>query len=461
MSTLVARPRRLWTFVGPLVTSIFALALFSSWNRPLLYDEFVYFVAGSLTFLELISVIQETTTNVNQGVTGAYLLSDWALMQIFGASDWALRLPSLLFGALFILYSLTFLRHKGIGAFGLTLFPVFLLTQELVMHYVGEARTYMPLAASAIGLLTYYSANDEWRRSLAGRATGWSAALIGVLFHPYIALYWPAVLLFGYWTQHRGEKRKKGTALSIVRWSNPAMVITGVVIYTAIALSTWARGRATAFVDPFTFLPAPLPIEILVQNLYAFTPPVAGVAGAVALLVSAIAVFVPADRARRKQAFRVLVEPAVLFIVAFGLALIVSLSSIAADFWIFPRQWIASTALAGLAIFWGGFLLLQRARDRSPARGTITASLLSAAVVIAAAGVASQQVTDLRTWATRTVAEQPDRSSLAEDLERVGTLSDGEWMEYSQVNLDQNGPVWPEFRSYYLDTDWTQFVLKD
>lgn len=44
------------------------------------------------------------------------------------------------------------------------------------------------------------------------------------------------------------------------------MVICGVVIHTAIALSTWARGRATAFVDSFNFLPGPLPVEILVQR---------------------------------------------------------------------------------------------------------------------------------------------------------------------------------------------------
>ena len=446
----------------PIATaSVAALIIFSSWNRPLLYDEFVYFVAGSLSFSEILSVIHETTTNVNQGVTGAYMFSDWALLQVFGAADWALRLPSLIFGAMFLVYSLIFLRHKGIGVFGLTLFPIFLLTQELVMHYVGEARTYMPLVAAVVGLLTYYSANEAWRRSPAGRATGWSSALIGVLFHPYIALYWPAVLLFGYWTQHRGQPRERRTIHSIVRWSNPAMVITGVVIYTAIALSTWARGRATAFVDPFNFLPGPLPIEILVQNFYAFIPMAAAVTAAVALVVSAIAVFVSSDRTQRRQTFSMIAEPLVLFIVAFVFALIVSLSSIAADFWIFPRQWIASTALAALAIYWGGFLLYQRARASSPARGRITATLLSAAVVIAAAGVATQQVADLREWAARFPAVQPDRSSLAQDLERAVTLSDAEWMEYSQVNLDQGGPVWPEFRSYYLDTDWTQFVLRD
>ena len=442
-------------------TSIIALCLFSSWNRPLLYDEFVYFVAGSLPLPEILSVIQETTTNVNQGVTGAYLLTDWALMQVFGAADWALRLPSQVFGALFIVYSLTFLRHKGVGAFGLTLFPLFLITQELVMHYVGEARTYMPLAAATIGLLTYYSATLQWRTSLAGRATGWSAAIIGVLFHPYIALYWPVVLLFGYWTQHRGSDGDASSLRSIVRWSNPPMVITGAIIFTAIAFATWARGRATAFVDPFNFLPGPLPVEILAQNLYASRPLAVATVIAAALILTTGALLARQPQSSRRSTAKALIEPAVLFVTAFVLALLVSLSSIVADFWIFPRQWIASTALAAIAIFWAGFVLCQQAACISTARGTTVAIALSAATVVAAAGVVVHQVTDLRDWNTRQPASQPDQADLAQNLARAGTLSDAEWMAYAQVNVDQGGQVWQEFRSYYLDTDWSQFVLRD
>ena len=442
-------------------TSVLALVLFSSWNRPLLYDEFVYFVAGSLSLSEVLWVIQETTTNVNQGVTGAYLLTDWALMQAFGAADWALRLPSLVFGVLFIVYALTFLRHKGVGAFGLALFPLFLLTQELVMHYVGEARTYMPLAAASIGLLTYYSATPQWRKSLAGRSTGWSAAIIGVLFHPYIAVYWPAVLLFGYWTQHRGSLWNKATTKSIVRWSNPPLVITGAVVYTAVAMFTWARGRATAFVDPYNFLPGSLPVEIVAQNLYAFTPPVVAVVAAIALGFIAAALLPPRSRLNGKAAIAALFEPAVLFITAVTLALLISFSSILADFWIFPRQWIASAAMGALALFWAGFQLKQCARDISRPRGVAVAVALSGLTVVAATGVMGQQIADLRAWICRPVINQPDRASLVAKLDRQDRLNDADWMEYAQVNVDQGGTVWPEFRNYYLNTDWSQFVLRD
>lgn len=82
-------------------------------------------------------------------------------------------------------------------------------------------------------------------------------------------------------------------------------------------------------------------------------------------------------------------------------------------------------------------------------------------MIIAAAAVATQQVAYLRVRASRLLAEQPDLPSLAEELDRVGTLSDGEWMQFSQMNLDEGGPVWLECRSYYLDTDRSDPVLRD
>lgn len=104
------------------------------------------------------------TTNFYQEVTGAYLLTDWVLMRVLGAADWALRLPSLVFGVLFIVYSLTFLRPKVAGTFGLTLLHVLLITQELVLHYVGEARTYTVLAEATIAPLTYDSGTPSGER---------------------------------------------------------------------------------------------------------------------------------------------------------------------------------------------------------------------------------------------------------------------------------------------------------
>jgi len=440
-------------------TSAIALGLFSSTNRPLLYDEFVYFMIGPLSFTETLSVIRDTTTNVNQGVTGAYLFSDWLLLQIFGASDVALRLPSLVFGAAFLTYALLFLRLRGMGFVALTIFPVFMITQELVMHYVGEARTYMPLAASAVGLLAYYCAPESFRKSPRGLAVAWSAAMIGVLFHPYIALYWPAVLLFGFLFL-----RGRHSLRNLVSFANPVLVLIGAAAYTTIAALTWIRGRANADVDPFNFLPGPLPVEILVQNFYAFVTPAIAAVAAVAVISSLALTLIGAPSGVKRAVCALaedLLPPAVLFILAFLLALAISFTSIAADFWIFPRQWIASAALASIAIFWAGYVVIAKAGVVSAGRERLSAALVTVAVAVPASTVAAQQARALIEWNARPAQTSPTQAQLDDLQSEQQQLTDGQWMPFAQVNADTGGRVWPEFRSYYLDTDWSEFVLQD
>ena len=448
-----------WRIFGPVATSAIALGLFSSINRPLLYDEFVYFMVGPLSFTETLSVVRDTTTNVNQGVTGAYLFSDWLLLQIFGASDVALRLPSLVFGAAFLTYALIFLRLRGMGFVALTIFPIFMITQELVMHYVGEARTYMPLVASAVGLLAYYCAPEPFRKSPRGLAVAWSAAMIGVFFHPYIALYWPAVLLFGFLFFQRQHSLR-----NLASFANPVLVLTGVATYTAIAALTWIRGRANADVDPFNFLPGPLPVEILVQNLYAFVNP-AAVALVAAAVISSLALTLIGASGGVKRAVRSLAKdllpPAVLFLLAFLAALAISFTSIAADFWIFPRQWIASAALAAIAIFWASYVVIANAGVVSAGRKRLSAALLTVAVAVPASTVAAQQARDLIEWSARPGEVAPTQAQLEDLQSEQQQLTDGQWMPFAQVNADTGGRVWPEFRSYYLDTDWSTFFLQD
>ena len=43
------------------------------------------------------------------------------------------------------------------------------------MYFVGEGRTYMPLAAAVVGLLAYYFIPREERRRIGPRVLGWSA----------------------------------------------------------------------------------------------------------------------------------------------------------------------------------------------------------------------------------------------------------------------------------------------
>lgn len=452
--------RRSLRWLPAALTTLLALALYSGWNRPLLYDEFVYFVIGGIpTLPQVLQVIHDTTTNINQGVTGAYMLADWALLKIFGAQAWALRLPSLIFGALFFVYAAIFLRGRRMGPVALAIFPIFMITQELVMHYVGEARTYMPLATASVGILAYYFIDPCERRRASVRLLGWSAMLIGVLFHPYFALYWPVLLVFAFCITTPSPRGVR----ALINFSNPVLVATGAGIYIAVALLTWTRGRATAYVDPFNFLPGPLPVEIIAQNLYAWITPLALV-GAFAAVFVIVVLFLQTHSPLKSailSGMRVLAAPGALALIAYMLAVLISISSIAADFWIFPRQWIASSALIALAGFWGAWCLWREIDAVSIPRGRTVGALLVVAVLMAALSPLVDQVMSLGEWMARSPESELDQRSLRDSLGRGDVTVDGEWMEFAQSNVDRGDRVWPEFGEYYLGTDWSGFVLSD
>jgi hypothetical protein len=447
-------------FVPLVVFGVVLLVVYSALNRPLLYDEYVYFALGGLpSTVSVLEAILSTTTNVNQGVTGAYMLADYWLLNTFGASSTALRLPSLLFAAALLAYGAIFLRSRGAGPWTLAALPVLLVTQELLMRYAGEARTYMPLAAAVIGLLAYYSLrgrspNDS---SLLTPVVGWSAAIIGVLFHPYIALYWPAIVAFSYFafTPRRHSVR------NFISFAHPALVITGSVIFLVIGLLTWMRGRANANVDPFNFLPGPLPVEVAAQNLYFLAESRFSLGMATALMLIWLGASLIA-RVSLGVLAKILIAPVGLIVLAFLLALAVSFISIRADFWIFPRQWIASVALVVIAVLWGfsawfGYLKQSLGKGSLRVMMTVTALLL---IGMAVPSVTSQWQL-LQDWQQRTLVTEQTQQQLAQRLETETILSDPEWIEFAQANIDQGGSVWPEFGRYYTDTDWSAFVLVD
>ena len=459
-------PRKdLWQHAVPVsafvLLALIVLFLYRFWSKPLLWDEFVYFApAGLPGTRDALQAMSETATNLNQGVTGAFFMVDFWLLKTFGAQSWALRLPGLVTGTALFVYSALFLVARRVSLWVLPAVPVIFATQELVMRYVGEARTYLPLAAASIGVLAYYSLSHDQRSTWWGRTTGWSAVLIGVTFHPYFALYWLTLGAFAYLVWGRDRLWRPWD------FANVPLVVVGTVIYFALAIGTWLRGRATAEVDPFNFLPGPLPIEILVQNVYFLAESPWSVVGLIGVCVVLTGMSV-AGRTPIKNIWRGVRAPVSLGILAFLLALVISASTITADFWIFPRQWIGSTAIVVLAGLWGAaewWRVATEGISRSPKGSRIRAAgvVVMATLIVALAGPAMlDRITLDRSWRERTLLTSDARAELAANLEAGKELSDPDWVRFAQANIDSGGPVWSEFGQYYTERDWTTFVLTD
>jgi hypothetical protein len=147
---------------------------------------------------------------------------------------------------------------------------------------------------------------------------------------------------------------------------------------------------------------------------------------------------------------------------ALATALIVTSASILADFWVFPRQWIASQALVLAALPWLASQLLtggKSAERAAPILLTLSALLLLPTILITGAWKASQ----IREWVTNHA--KSEYASLTEDQLR-NLLDGGEtppnrvWTEFAEANLIRNGPVWPTLGRYYTDRDWSSVTLE-
>ena len=156
--------RRLWAELGLWVLGAVILFLYSGIWRPIWFDEFLHFAMGGMTWEYALKTVDYTTIEVNHGQTGVYMLLDWLLLQAFGASAVALRLPSLLAAALLLAAAVTFLRRRGFGYGWQYLVLLALAAHTALIWFTGEARPYMPLAAAGVAVLAYYQYDASSRR---------------------------------------------------------------------------------------------------------------------------------------------------------------------------------------------------------------------------------------------------------------------------------------------------------
>lgn len=434
--------------------ALMLLVLYSSANRPIWYDEMVTFTIGGLPDLRTtLEQIYATTTNLNQGTTGVYLLSEYLSLSLFGAHWWSMRLPSLLTAVWALAALYVFLKTKGVHPVLIVLTPLLALGYPTLWYFAGEARTYMPLVAGVLGTLAYYSLDEARRESTLGRLLGWGSVFIGVLFHPYFLLYWPVIVVFTQW-EFVWAKREALRLRGLWQHSNPTLTVTAGAAGAALALTTWLRGNIEQPVQWDEWLGSPLPKEVLTALFWPFFD--SGWFGVVAAAILAPLILMAHSNSRAVSPM----PPMVLIGVSLVLSLVVTAASIAADFWVFPRQWIASQALVLAALPWLANTILRSRRPASAVRVTalsLTGVLLLPSIVSTGLWKASQ----LREWAASSSRYgQLNESGLAAILDSGAFPGNRTWMEFSQANLSQGGKVWPSLGRYYTDKDWSAITLQ-
>ena len=419
IKTLTTRDKVLLT-----VLAVGILALYSSWGRPLWLDEYLHFVFGGYGSIgDAWTGVQGSTTNINHGQTGFYMMLDFALLKTFGANLFIMRLPSLLSAALLLFSAALFLRRKNLGAVAIAAAFLLLLAQANLMYFAGEARPYMPMVASSMAALAYFSTNMNTRSTTGMRILMWGSMIWGALMMPYYVLYLPVIALTAFMIA-----RVNGEKPQFWKFINLPIQITSVILGTTISAFTWLRGSPEFSRDPW------LIIRPLVDSVTA--PQLIGIIFLGALIIFTLwqGLIHSTDRvALEKQ----LVAATLLILVMIAMSILFAALSLSQSYWILPRQFVASQAIITVAVVWmlGSALLANPRRYKSA-----IAAIFAIGIGLGAARATVNQIDALRDWENN-------------GYPVAGNPGDGAFQGIEVGPANQNaidgGPVRPEFTVIY------------
>lgn len=419
------------------------LAAYASIGRPLWIDEFAHFAFGGLDPLEAMATIVGTTgPSVNQGHTGVYLFLDYWLMYVFGANLFMLRLPSLVSAALMLWAAVVFLRMKGYGTVWGALVILAFAAQGSFMYYAGEARPYMPLAASCVLTLAYYQFPMTERRTWVARTFGILGILGGAVSHPYYAVYGLLIAAFSLWDAGLLSRPRAGRK-EILDFVNLRLVLPAAFLYVIVGLLTWAKGRPDNPLDPWYWF--------------------GGVSGGVDAFVFAhlellqvvhlpsaaavLAVGVGLGIVTWTAGGRVVAAPLVLIGLAVGTSLLMTVASIVGAYWVFVRQWVAGMALVAVGLVW----LLAAAWTHGQRHRWIRQAVVGGFVVVMLASAGTHLVDQFRRIGTDMAYWESLRSDPPERPAVLGRVpSNEEWVLLGNLDVAAGGSVSREVSDYYV-----------
>lgn len=431
--------------IAIIIFSLMLLILYAPIGKPLWIDEFLHFALGSYDSLhEASKIVYKTIVEINHGQTGVYMLADYILLKIFGASAWALRAPSLLSGVFLLIAAITFLRVKGVGTGGQIALLIAYAGQINLMSYMGEARPYMPLAAAVVGVLAYYAYPIDKRGFVSIKLLGWVSVLLGTLMHPYFCLYWYSLLVFSYvnWLK---ENKRSIKIEDFISFSNLRLVVVGTIIALAVGSVSWLRGRTISFeFDPFQWITQGLWVEFTTFSHFAFIPN-----ARLYIAISLLSMFIYIVGSKRiKSLIESIFTPAMLMILALSISIFLGYVSYTQKYWILHRQWIASEALVPISLVWGVSRLVKTVLGNqllvTKYLWVIVIGYLMYSIMPIVQPKIMSQLNTLKT-------NQEGKQLIVNTHEQRISVpqTNEEWVQLANENVDEGKDVWDIFQYFY------------
>jgi len=426
--------------IYPILFATLAVALAIQPWRPLWNDEVLQFAFGAYSSTGLAwKVFRVTLEGINHSQTMAYIMIDYWLLRVFGASRFWFRAPSYLATVLLFAAALRLWWRWNLPAKWRVFGVLALYSSPAIMFHAGNARPYMPLVAATAAMLAF------WSEPVSGRGTwvrwlGWTGMLTGSLFHPYFVVYAIAAWAIGFASLGIRNPKKAG----IIRHLDAPLVLTGGVIYTGTGLLSWITHRLTETYDPWFAIGRGMPA--MRSFMDAHTGVLSSGLGSwmgVAILGALAVIAWHSSRAESRTAVAALAAAGVI-------SLILTWISWRSSYVIFPRQWVASAVLVALVLPGLG----RTAIDVMPLNiGRWVAIVLFGIVTVRAAITAKEHMDGYRS-AYIEYREPAVRRSIT-------AMEPGErWILLANENTRQGGLVWPIFRQYYYLTGggWNGFA---
>jgi hypothetical protein len=450
--------------LGLLCLGAVILAAYSSFGRPIWLDELFHFAMGGMTFEYAVKTVDYSTIEVGHGQTGVYLLLDWWLMQGFGANSVALRLPSLIAGAVLLVAAVTFIRRKGLGYWWQALVLVVLAGHSFLMYFTGEARPYMPLVASSVAMLAYYAYPRADRKAVAPRVLAVFGFLIGSTFQPFWIYMVVFILAFSVWAAWvSGDLDLKWREILV--FTSPGFLLSGMALFLVVGELTWMRRILYLNFEPWVHIGG----SFSEAARYFLADHFSG-GGISVLWASGISVLtLVVLGVTRFNGARLLLPAFVLLLVAVLTSLAASGIALWRTYWVLERQWVAGIAIACIASVWffGELYSLAR-RNQTPI-------ILIPVGLFVILSLVTMAVT-MRAEAEKLLVGYPAaRAAIIDDGRPPPELGIGQYggmdgVEAANLNIARGGPVWIEFidwynreagmRAEFRDTNpsWTKYI---
>jgi hypothetical protein len=313
--------------------------------------------------------------------------------------------------------------------------------QSFLMYFVGEARPYLPLAATVCAIAFYYSLPLFTRQRPIFATIGWSTMLIGVMNHGYFIGYLIALAGFFYFADvYLGES--KLNFRQFFKWTNPWLISTAIFVallvrgVSAIRVGSpdlFTRDQQWDFIRPYGGL-----INVWVDNHLQFLPLPQSAASTILIAFALASALVFAWSVRNTYLRPLFVALAYMWLALF-LTLGLVLVSWVTGYQILNRQWVASLAITPVAFTWicaEISRLLSGARRRWVAPAVFVCALMLIATMFAYR--TQQKVGALRSYASQAVEYRQKWSSVSEsDLIAI----EGDW-EVANIRIYRGDRDW-------------------